>query len=590
MNNNHAWTGAQYERSLHRNNLLHRPKSFPPSYGLAVIQHLLTGFAFDPREAMKAFPDGDLVYRRVVNLFELYDFKVSNEDVDQFLACVTCLILVLRACFGLDGAARVWALMFAQAQSDVACEFSKDEPVFTYRQLERADEHEGWDREFPGYGLLTQKVLRLAVKPGSAMMLAQMADLVPEDKYMAQMVSGIIQTQYKLPSEGGSFVPDSTLGGSIGEVAFEDNPQTISAVDKTIKIRGKDVNGYSYGTVSSEALGHDYAQTPTFPVKGKTYMDMKMLRPIHRFGYDKAPRQMPHSGLDVPGGEGTEIVAIYDGVVTKVFSEWTSKTTGHRAPKGNYVVLTHTFSVNGKSYKFTSEYYHLLSANEGLSVGDEVEAGDVIGKLGNTGNSHGAHLHFMIYFSDKVDQYGRSQNKRLIDPEPVLINGLIPTMMKKGVNFGEAVKGSLSNFGSLLRGTASGNMQFSQADRMDFGDILGRLTEFASKVEQKAQQAGSKAQQVGGKVLDAGFDAFAEGSSGREVLKTMYMVALPGSESYVGPVLDALERGHKANMSGEDVTGILAHTLGDIEMNDEDRAKAIKAGVELYQATKKKEG
>jgi murein DD-endopeptidase MepM/ murein hydrolase activator NlpD len=39
-----------------------------------------------------------------------------------------------------------------------------------------------------------------------------------------------------------------------------------------------------------------------------------------------------------------------------------------------------------------TSYYHLNEID--VSVGDEVSAGDIIGKVGSTGYSTGAHLHY----------------------------------------------------------------------------------------------------------------------------------------------------------------------------------------------------
>ncbi len=59
------------------------------------------------------------------------------------------------------------------------------------------------------------------------------------------------------------------------------------------------------------------------------------------------------------------------------------------AVAGNYVSIQHA---NG-------EYSHSLHLAEGsvrLQVGSKVEQGDVIGRLGHSGNSTGAHLHFQV--------------------------------------------------------------------------------------------------------------------------------------------------------------------------------------------------
>jgi murein DD-endopeptidase MepM/ murein hydrolase activator NlpD len=56
---------------------------------------------------------------------------------------------------------------------------------------------------------------------------------------------------------------------------------------------------------------------------------------------------------------------------------------------GNYVKIDH-----GKDeYSF---YAHLQPSSVRVHVGDQVKAGDVIGKLGSSGNSTEPHLHFHV--------------------------------------------------------------------------------------------------------------------------------------------------------------------------------------------------
>jgi murein DD-endopeptidase MepM/ murein hydrolase activator NlpD len=61
---------------------------------------------------------------------------------------------------------------------------------------------------------------------------------------------------------------------------------------------------------------------------------------------------------------------------------------------GNYVMIDH-----GKNEY--SLYAHLQPGSVGVHVGDQVKAGDVIGKLGSSGNSTEPHLHFHV--CDKSD-------------------------------------------------------------------------------------------------------------------------------------------------------------------------------------------
>jgi murein DD-endopeptidase MepM/ murein hydrolase activator NlpD len=83
-----------------------------------------------------------------------------------------------------------------------------------------------------------------------------------------------------------------------------------------------------------------------------------------------------HAGIDIGAPEGTPIRAALSGKV--VLAGWTG---GY----GNYTCIQHGGGLS-TCYAHQSRY--------GTSVGANVSKGDVIGYVGNTGNSTGAHLHF----------------------------------------------------------------------------------------------------------------------------------------------------------------------------------------------------
>lgn len=90
-----------------------------------------------------------------------------------------------------------------------------------------------------------------------------------------------------------------------------------------------------------------------------------------------------HKGLDFGAATGTPIKAAADGTVT--FSGWNSGGFGY------LVIISHGNGVQ--------TYYGHCSELD-CKVGDYVNQGDVIAKVGNTGDSHGSHLHFEIRVND----------------------------------------------------------------------------------------------------------------------------------------------------------------------------------------------
>ena len=90
-----------------------------------------------------------------------------------------------------------------------------------------------------------------------------------------------------------------------------------------------------------------------------------------------------HKGLDYGAPTGTSIKAAAEGTVT--FSGWNSGGYGY------LVIISHGNGVQ--------TYYGHCSELD-CKVGDYVYAGDVIAKVGNTGDSYGSHLHFEIRIND----------------------------------------------------------------------------------------------------------------------------------------------------------------------------------------------
>jgi Peptidase family M23 len=96
-------------------------------------------------------------------------------------------------------------------------------------------------------------------------------------------------------------------------------------------------------------------------------------------------------------GFGADVVAVADGSVSTAFDGMPEQTpntpvTGLRGPRdysGNHVSLQISPGV-------WATYAHLQPGSITVKTGDEVKRGQVIAKLGNSGNSSGPHLHFQL--------------------------------------------------------------------------------------------------------------------------------------------------------------------------------------------------
>jgi len=99
-----------------------------------------------------------------------------------------------------------------------------------------------------------------------------------------------------------------------------------------------------------------------------------------------------HGGIDIAGYNiyGKDIVAAKAGTIITVTYNWSL---------GNYVMINH-----GDGY--VTLYAHMSAFVSTTQVGRYVQQGEVIGKIGSTGDSTGPHLHFEIRINGtKVDPY-----------------------------------------------------------------------------------------------------------------------------------------------------------------------------------------
>lgn len=118
------------------------------------------------------------------------------------------------------------------------------------------------------------------------------------------------------------------------------------------------------------------------------------------------------------------IIAHSDGKIIKVVDYLTG--TNKVADKegcgyGNYVAILHNKKYQNKSV--VTVYGHLASVQEDIKEGQTVTKGQILGLMGNTGNSYGAHLHFEIRLYDEFNEsvYIHDTTKyEWIDPTPYI--------------------------------------------------------------------------------------------------------------------------------------------------------------------------
>lgn len=163
----------------------------------------------------------------------------------------------------------------------------------------------------------------------------------------------------------GSVTDGATQTGSL--VAA---PET--AVDRT---------QYSVTTVSAGDVAEAVAPAPAPAPAPVLAVEFVKPYPAGAMNEGWGTRGGAHNGIDmVGGGCGADLVAVASGTVTFA---------GPQGGYGNHVEV----DLGGGT---TVSYSHLQPGGIGVSVGQQLGAGDYIGAVGTTGNSTGCHLHFEV--------------------------------------------------------------------------------------------------------------------------------------------------------------------------------------------------
>ena len=121
-----------------------------------------------------------------------------------------------------------------------------------------------------------------------------------------------------------------------------------------------------------------------------------------------------HKGMDFTAPIGTEIYATGDGIVEKV---------GWVGGYGRTIMINHGFG-------YKTRYAHCSKYN--CRKGQKVKRGDLIGFVGNTGQSSGPHLHYEVF-----------KNNKQINPVNFFFNDLSPEEYDKVIEISSRPNQSL---------------------------------------------------------------------------------------------------------------------------------------------------
>lgn len=135
---------------------------------------------------------------------------------------------------------------------------------------------------------------------------------------------------------------------------------------------------YSYWDQEGNSLRKSFLKAPLRFSRISSRYSGKRMHPILKI-------YRPHTGVDYAAPEGTPVVAIGDGVVIE---------KGYNKAAGNFVKIRHN-SV------YTTGYNHFSRFGKGISKGQKVKQGEVIGYVGKTGYATGPHLDFRFWMNGK---------------------------------------------------------------------------------------------------------------------------------------------------------------------------------------------
>ncbi len=170
--------------------------------------------------------------------------------------------------------------------------------------------------------------------------------------------SGVLNEEPTLPGTGGPALPLDGISLAALELKMRQLEQTFRTYEKVLREQG-----YS---------------PSIWPVVGKLESGFGGRRsPFGGGSYEF------HSGQDIDATPGQEVVAGASGSVT--FTGWQN---GY----GQLIVIDHGGSL-------TTRYGHLSHID--VTVGQRVERGQFIGRVGSTGRSTGPHLHYEVRINDE---------------------------------------------------------------------------------------------------------------------------------------------------------------------------------------------
>jgi murein DD-endopeptidase MepM/ murein hydrolase activator NlpD len=256
--------------------------------------------------------------------------------------------------------------------------------------------------------------------------------------------SGVIDDMIRIYSYDVDFQRKVQPGDSFDVFyAGEDEGSTITEKNEvlfaSLTVGGETKKYYRFQTPDDSVVDY-YDET------GKSAKKFLVRKPVNNaimrsgFGVRRHPilgYVKMHTGVDWATAYGTPIFASGNGIV---------EVAGWEGGYGKYVKLKHN---NG----YETAYGHMSAFAKGLEVGKHVRQGQVIGFVGSTGQSTGAHVHYEILV-----------NGRFVDPMRIKLprgRSLEGPMMASFEKERDRLDAMMANRGSRISDSSGGPLRVS---------------------------------------------------------------------------------------------------------------------------------
>ncbi len=188
--------------------------------------------------------------------------------------------------------------------------------------------------------------------------------------------------------------------------------ELVRHIERTKRTRG----GERYSSAITRAI-RDLDEDVVTNLKVPVLLGVSVSQLSPNFGDPRGGGTRSHEGLDIMAPRGAFVVSPTEAVVVRI---------GEGESAGIYV---YTANPGGETFA----YMHLDSIADGVKPGTKLQAGDIIGYVGNTGNASGgaAHLHFEIRGKNGlVDPYTRITREFTLEERIAGLKSLLAALQK----------------------------------------------------------------------------------------------------------------------------------------------------------------